>query len=345
MDARIARAIQCCLDRHKEARPARLAVVATLAGRRADVAAFARAGATLLPALGSRFLLYSVTKTVLAAALLRFVARGHLDLDSGLERWLPELPTAARLTPRAVLAHVSGLPDYGGLLEYHAAVRAGEPPWTEAEFLRRTGADRSLGPAGGFAYSNIGYMLIRLVLTRMGDADLATVLRREILDPLGIETASVPTSRSDLADFVFGPSHYLGGQDAPANVATAYHPGWVAHGVIGASMADAARLLEEILTSSLTRPLRAQMMRPAFRFPEAFANGPFRQPAYGLGLMMDLDRSCGPLYGHTGGGPGSFVAVYSFPCRRPRLTVAVAIDGGDAGLAERIVLAAAGSDP
>jgi CubicO group peptidase (beta-lactamase class C family) len=314
-------------------------VVATLANGQVDVAAFARNGTAPPPAVRSRFLLYSVTKTVLAAALLRFVARGRIDLDGGMERWLPEVPHADRLTPRAVLAHVSGLP------EYHAAVRATAPPWTEAGFLRRTGADRGPGPAGRFAYSNIGYMLIRLTLTRLGDADLATVLSREVLDPLGIGTASVPTTRADLAGFVFGPSHYLGGQDVPADVATAYHPGWVAHGVIGASVADAARLLEGILTSSMTRPLRAQMMRPAVRFPAAFADRPFRQPAYGLGLMMDLERTTGPLYGHTGGGPGGFVAAYCFPCRRPRLTVAVAIDGGDAGLAERIALVAAGSDP
>jgi hypothetical protein len=57
--------------------------------------------------------------------------------------------------------------------------------------------------------------------------------------------------------------------------------------------------------------------------------------------MIDLDETRGPIYGHTGSGPGCTVAVYHFPRRDPPLTIAVATDGEDQGLAETILLEAA----
>jgi CubicO group peptidase (beta-lactamase class C family) len=318
------------------------AVVAVLASDTLQVATFARSGFPPPFRPDSRFLLYSFTKTIVAAALLRFVAMGRLSLEETLERWLPEYSPAARLTLRDVLTHAGGVPDYGGLAAYHAAVRASDAPWSEDEFLARTDADKLLfTPGHGWAYSNIGYMLLRRVLIRIGGDDMEAVLRREVFDPLAIATASVPLRQADLAAFDFGPSRYLAGDGPPVRVSEHYDPGWIAPGVIGASAADAARVLDGILGWLLPLSLREEMMRPAARFPTAGPGRPWRQPAYGLGLMIDLDETRGPIYGHTGSGPGCTVAVYHFPRRDPPLTIAVATDGEDQGLAETILLEAA----
>jgi D-alanyl-D-alanine carboxypeptidase len=342
MNERVIPSIQEMLDGQAPESQVTGAVVAVLDSGVPQVAAFARSGMPSPFKADSRVLLYSFTKTIVAAALLRFVATGRVDLNDTLDRWLPEYPVAARLTLRSVLSHTSGLPDYGGLADYHAAVRSSSLPWTEEEFLARTGAEKLLfEPGSGWAYSNIGYMLLRRVLTRIGDADMETVLQREIFAPLTIATASVPRTKSDLAFFAFGPSPYLAGGAAPVTVTEQYDPGWIATGVVGASVADAAGILHGILGSLLPVSLRDEMMRPIARFRTVGPGRPWRLPAYGLGLSIDQDETRGPIYGHTGGGPGCSPAVFHFPRRDPPLTIAVATDGEDPGFAETILLAAA----
>lgn len=69
-----------------------------------------------------RFLIYSVTKTFTAALFLLLQESGELSLDDPLNRWLPDVPRAERITLR-LLDHTAGIPDYGGLAVYHDALK------------------------------------------------------------------------------------------------------------------------------------------------------------------------------------------------------------------------------
>jgi D-alanyl-D-alanine carboxypeptidase len=147
----------------------------------------------------------------MAVAALRLVQEGRLRLDQNMSLWLPEFPPARDFGLRQILQHTSGLPDHGGLKEYHDAVRRGDVPWTEDEFLARTDAMRLRFPPGSaFADSNIGYMLLRRVMARASGEDCAPLLHRAVFLPAGIEDAAMPTTKGDLAGFSFGPSRYLG---------------------------------------------------------------------------------------------------------------------------------------
>ena len=54
---------------------------------------------------------WSLSKTAIASAALVLVQRGRLDLDDSL--------LGRGFTLRQLLYHAAGLPDYGGLAEYH----------------------------------------------------------------------------------------------------------------------------------------------------------------------------------------------------------------------------------
>ena len=148
---------------------------------------------------------WSLTKPAIAAAALRLAAAGRLDLDA---------PTEAGVGLRAVLRHAAGLPDYGALPAYGAAVAAGGDPWPADELLARAAA---LSAPAGWCYSNVGYLLARRALERSENAPLAQVLRDWVLDPLGLTGPRLAESRADLA-----------GVDL---VMPGYHPGWVYHGL------------------------------------------------------------------------------------------------------------------
>lgn len=66
-----------------------------------------------------RFLIYSVTKTMIAVLVLGLRDERRLDLGDTLGRWFPDLPAAGETTLRHLLNHTGGLRDYGGLAAYH----------------------------------------------------------------------------------------------------------------------------------------------------------------------------------------------------------------------------------
>ncbi|HEX2528122.1 MAG TPA: serine hydrolase domain-containing protein [Geminicoccus sp.] len=282
-----------------------------------------------------RFLFYSFTKTIMAAAVLRLVARGDLELDAPAGRWLDGPATAADFTLRQLLAHTSGLGDYGALPAYQAAVRSGEAPWSRAEYLARAEAGRLLfEPGRGWRYSNVGYMLVKDILEKVGAAPLGRVLDREIFAPLGVRDVSLPTLRDELRPFLFGRSSQLGGR----TVAGHYHPGWVAHGVAGGTPEAATRILHGLMTGKLLPPELLAQMRQGQPVGGPIEGRPWRKPGYGLGLMIELDET-GTLRpeGHTGGGPGCSPAVYHFADSALPFTLCAVTNGEDGGQAERMV--------
>jgi len=151
------------------------------AGRSGD----ASDGAT---ALDVQYRIGSITKALVAVAVLRLRDEGRLELDDPLDRHL-EAP--ARVTIRALLAHTSGM-------------RAESPgPWWErtagpeadAHFSALAGhPGRTVGP-GGFHYSNPGYALLGRLVTVLRARPWDEVVGEEILRPLGMHrTTRMPVA-------------------------------------------------------------------------------------------------------------------------------------------------------
>ncbi|WP_051329149.1 serine hydrolase domain-containing protein [Geminicoccus roseus] len=289
------------------------------------------------PGVQERHLLYSFTKTITAAAALRLAERGVLDLDRPASAWLASPASAGRFTLRQLLAHTSGLPDYGGCARYQAAVRAKGRPWSREDYLRETGAERlRFEPGQGWAYSNIGYMLVKDILVRATGMAFGPLLHREVFGPLGIEDAAVPEEHADLGAYRFGLSRLFDEQP----VAACYHPGWIATGVVGATPLSAARILHGLMAGDLLGAASLAAMRAARPVAAPVDGRPWQAPGYGLGLMVETDPDAPQLIGHTGGGPGCSTAVYHLAGAAPPATVCVVTRNEDAGLAERMALAA-----
>ncbi|WP_112663472.1 serine hydrolase domain-containing protein [Microvirga flavescens] len=261
---------------------------------------------------------WSVTKTVIAAACLTLVRDGALQLD--------EMMADRPYTLRQLLQHRAGLVDYGGYQAYHDAVAAGDEPWPLNELLTRIDADRlRYRPGEGWGYSNIGYALVGRILEEATGADLAEALRRLVLDPLGVLSARLAKDRSDLAQVAMGEAQN-------------YHPGWVYHGLLVGSVKDAALLMDRLFKGSfLPASLLAEATEP-FVLGGPIEGRPWRKAGYGLGLMSGTFNDGSRVVGHTGGGPGSRVAVYHFPELSPHRTVAAFSVGIDDAIAENEVM-------
>lgn len=262
---------------------------------------------------------WSLTKTALAAGALALVAAGRLALD---------VPLAGRpFTLRQLLQHTAGLPDYGGLAAYHEAVARNDEPWEDGVLLRRVGAERlQFAPGMGWAYSNVGYLLVRRLIEAAAGADIGTALRALVFAPLGLPGARLAGKPADLSSTAWG-----NGQG--------YHPGWVYHGLLVGPPAEAALFLDRLLAGRLLPAALMGAMLDCRPIGGPVAGRPWRAPAYGLGLMVDTASPRGRCLGHSGAGPGSTAAAYHLPDLDPPRTVAAFAPLDDVAIVERAALA------
>jgi CubicO group peptidase (beta-lactamase class C family) len=230
---------------------------------------------------------WSFSKTVIAATALRLVDQGRLSLDEPRDG----------ATLRQLLRHEAGLRDYGAVPAYQQAVAADEPPWPRRELLDRARADDLLfAPGEGWSYSNIGYLKVRERI-EAAYGDLKAAAAELVLDATGVIGAWLAEEPNDLSGVEMGE-------------AQTYDPGWVYHGLFVGPLIGAAHLLEALLgeTSPLSQTSRAAMLQ-TLDLPQ-FVRPPWTAAAYGLGLMAPTSPEGWTAAGHTGGGPGSSVAVY-----------------------------------
>lgn len=266
---------------------------------------------------------WSITKTVLAAAVLKLTETGAVRLNDPYDDW--------PCTIRHLLQHTSGLTTYGGPA-YQKAVADGEPVWSVDELLARRPVRQLLfSPGEGWAYSNIGYLFVRHLIERTTQLPLDTALQQLMLTPLGITSTRIAMTTSDMAHTCWGNP-------------TRYDPRWVFHGLLIGPPTDAVIFLDGLLAGRVLSAGSLETMQDQRMLGGPLPGRPWTQTGYGLGLMMDEVKSAGRVVGHSGVGHDSVSALYAFLDLPGRPVVSAFAPGTDEGLAEHetIRLALAG---
>ncbi|MEW2808395.1 serine hydrolase domain-containing protein [Streptomyces massasporeus] len=235
----------------------------------------------------------SITKTFTAVLVLRLRDEGALDLGDPLEKHLPGTGVG-EATVAELLAHTGGL----------AAETPG--PWWERspgslrpELADVLGERPLLAPPGRrFHYSNPGYALLGALIEKLRGAPWEDVLRREVLEPLGLHRTStrpqVPHAGGwavhPWADVMLPePTEDLG-RMAPA-------------GQLWSTTDDLARFAV-FLVNGHERVLSAESLRE-MRTPAAPHEAADVASGYAYCLGMEIRRRNGrSLVGHTGSLPG-----------------------------------------
>jgi len=134
----------------------------------------------------------SVSKQFTAAAVLLLAQEGKLSLDDQARTYVPELPDyGVPLTIRSLLQHTSGLRDWGNI-----AGMAGWPRTTRvhthAHVLDILSRQKALNfdPGTDWSYSNSGYNLAVVIVSRVAGEPFAEFTRKRIFEPLGMTRTS-----------------------------------------------------------------------------------------------------------------------------------------------------------
>ncbi len=131
----------------------------------------------------------SVAKQFTAAAVVLLAVRGQIDLDAPVRRHLTELPEVmARVTPRMLLSHTSGIRDIHGLFDL-----LGRPSYTSMhtndEALRVLARQRALNfaPGAEYVYSNGGYIVAAELVERVTRQSLNAFCTEHLFTPRGMK--------------------------------------------------------------------------------------------------------------------------------------------------------------
>jgi D-alanyl-D-alanine carboxypeptidase len=253
----------------------------------------------------------SVTKSVTAAVAVRLDSEGRLALDEPLaEQLAPELlqrwhalDALPRTTPRQLLTHTSGVPNYFREDSFAAQLRA-EPrrAWRPVELVDHaaTHGTPHFGPGESFEYSDTGYVIAGILVEHATGRQLHEVYRELVFDPLGLDatwlegyerarSATVARHYTDELDWTtISPTvDWAGG----GLVTTARDLAGYVRGLWSARIID-SRGLDE-----LTR------WTPGASFPP---DSGLRYERYGLGMGSNTIEGI-ELLGHTG-----FIGAFAF---------------------------------
>lgn len=132
------------------------------------------------------FLLASVTKPIVATAVMQLVAEGRLLLDEPLGRHLPEMSGRGRpdVTARHLLTHTSGLPE----IDWPTTLQ--QLPERAVSFEAACSETPLFLPGSSFSYSTLTFYLLAELITRLSGRPFTDYLEARVFGPFGMASTS-----------------------------------------------------------------------------------------------------------------------------------------------------------
>jgi D-alanyl-D-alanine-carboxypeptidase/D-alanyl-D-alanine-endopeptidase len=293
-------------------------------GRLSHVTAIGRADIEGGKAVGpeTAFRIASMTKNVVALAILALRDEGRLTLDAPVADYIPAFaglrpPTADSrpVSVRDLLCHIAGFisDDSWGDREL------GMTP-AELDALIEGAALFARPPELSFDYSNLGYALLGRVITNVTGRPYQAFIRQRLLEPLGMARTTFDAHAAADGDFAWG---YR--QDDGVFSRERLEPDgeFGAMGGLVTTAPDYARYVAFLLAAwpprdeADTGPVRRSSVRELSLFhgpPLTPRPGPVPEAsAYGFGLIQTVGGPLGRRLHHAGGLPGYGSHVLMLP--------------------------------
>lgn len=240
----------------------------------------------------------SITKTFTAALLMLLVEDGKVKLDDPVENYLPEAKKLIgydqdhKITFRQLASHTSGLnrePDMKGA----DAGPLGQ--WEEKVLICITKTSFRSKPGEQFWYSNIGYAILGLALSRATGVPYMQMVQQRIFAPLKMDNTSFLLSDDKILHLAEGNSNGGNKNNTAQPVAELKGRGYkVPNGGIYSPPRDLAKFAMAL--NGKISLLNAQSRKQMQELPPGGKN-------YGLGLRLYKDQGL-DMMEHDGSVPG-----------------------------------------
>lgn len=132
-------------------------------------------------------MIYSMSKTITAAAILQLVEQGKISLQDPITKYLTDIPYGKEVTIRHLLSQTSGIPNPIPLRWVHLVDE--HPQFDEHAALQeilKENAELDFVPGKKYAYSNISYWLLGYLIEKASGTSYEDYVRQKIFQRLNI---------------------------------------------------------------------------------------------------------------------------------------------------------------
>ncbi|PJZ24878.1 serine hydrolase [Leptospira hartskeerlii] len=132
-------------------------------------------------------MIYSMTKTFTAAAVLKLVDENKLSIDDSVEKYLPEIPYGNQLTIRHLLCQTSGIPNPIPLKWAHLVEE--DSSYNEDATLKLILAKYpklDFAPGKKYSYSNISYWILGKIIEVVSGMSYKEYMKSQIFAKLDL---------------------------------------------------------------------------------------------------------------------------------------------------------------
>ncbi|MFB6718675.1 serine hydrolase domain-containing protein [Kribbella sp. NPDC056345] len=251
------------------------------------------------------FRIASTGKTFKAVVVLQLVGNGRLSLDDTVERWLPGLirgngNDGRRITIRQLLQHTHGLrddfPDFATEADFY---RHRFDRYTSADLVART-LRHEPRPGTDWHYSNIGYVLLGMIIKKATGQDWYDVLRQRVIRPLGLHH-----TRADRSPMLPHP-HARSYQPFERLIDVTEQVLNDQDGSLVSTTADLNEFFRALFDGRLLKPAQLTEMTTNLSDLDPQVAELMPDSQYGLGIFK-RPLPCGGEYWGHGGGDGGFI--------------------------------------
>jgi CubicO group peptidase (beta-lactamase class C family) len=134
----------------------------------------------------------AVAFAFLGTLLMQFVDEHKVKLDDTIDRWMPDLPEANKVSLKMLANQTSGYPDYETDPKFLAAFNA--DPFHIFTFEERLTIAFSrpmmFHPGTNWSYAHTNFMILGEILSKIGGKPLDALLREKVLGPMGLKNTT-----------------------------------------------------------------------------------------------------------------------------------------------------------
>lgn len=236
----------------------------------------------------TKFRINSISKSITSLALVKLVSEGKLDLDSPIQKYIPEFPKkSSPITIRQLAGHLAGFRDYdeNNLNDY---IRT-EHFDNSIQALKIFENDTLLfEPGTRFHYSTFGWNLIGAIIEKVSGKDYLTYMASNFWEPLGLEN----TCGDNIKNKISNRSKFYdvtGEEDDLGDFSYKY-----AGGGLLSTGKDLIKIGNEILNGS---HIDTKMKKSLFQTQRTTDN---KETGYGLGWYIGKDKNGHRIWYHSG---------------------------------------------
>jgi D-alanyl-D-alanine carboxypeptidase len=252
------------------------------------------------------FRIGSITKTFTATVILQLVEEGALSKSDKLAKWYPDFPNAKMITIEHLLSMRSGIVQQNGwdTIDFYTS------PEAVIETSALLGGQFS-PPGQRTEYTDINYVLLGEIISKVTGNDTADRIDESILKPLGMKNTFYPTNNDLPGDLRGYGSDLVSEELEDLTNLNPGGPGWA--GAMISDVWDLKTWAKAVCTGKLLKPetQKARLQTQHIQGEPDFSE-------YGEGIWK-----AGPFCGHSGWLPGFTTQIWYLPEKDATIVVNV----------------------